>query len=230
MLAARAVLSLATLLAGCAAVDSLPRLRGGDAYTFGAWGDLPYSPVQAASGVPRLLADMNAAGLDFSVHVGDLKSGAGSPCDDALFVQARGFFDSLDHAAMFTPGDNDWADCDRPSNGGYVARERLDRERLAFFATSLSMGRRPVPQEEQQEPPCLGASGPVPCVENRRWWRGTVVHATLNVAGLCNNLCDTAPDEAEHAARNGANIRWLQETFAAAQARDAAAVVLLSQS
>ena len=44
------------------------------------------------------------------------------------------------------------------------------------------------------------------------------MYATLNVQGSCNNLCDTAPDPAEYAARNAADIAWLQQTFAEAKA------------
>ncbi len=57
----------------------------------------------------------------------------------------------------------------------------------------------------------------VSCVENRRWTLGDVTYATLNVQGSCNNLCDVAPDMDEWAARNEANIAWLQETFAEAR-------------
>ena len=40
-----------------------------------------------------------------------------------------------------------------------------------------------------------------------------VTYATLNVQGSCNNLCDTAPNPAEYAARNAADIAWLDQTF-----------------
>ena len=70
----------------------------------------------------------------------------------------------------------------------------------------------------------------MPCVENRRWYRGGVTFATLNVQGSCNNLCDTAPDPAEFFARNHANIVWLQETFAEAVARNSAAIMLIAQA
>jgi len=69
---------------------------------------------------------MNAQKLAFTVHDGDLKAGNGTPgsvtptiCSDALYEQALGFFNSLHAPAMLTPGDNDWTDCDRPSNGGF---------------------------------------------------------------------------------------------------------------
>jgi hypothetical protein len=87
-----------------------------------------------------------------------------------------------------------------------------------------------VRQEVQSTPACLGVDGPTACVENRRWTVGGVTYATLNVQGSCNNLCDTAPDPVEWAARNQANIAWLKETFDAARARRSAAVMLVSQA
>ena len=71
-------------------------------------------------------------------------------------------------------------------------------------------------------------SGFVPCVENRRWTVGGVTYATLNIQGSCNNLCDTAPDPAEYAARNLANIAWMQATFQVAQTRRSAAVMFIA--
>ena len=203
--------------------------RDGDAYSIGLWGYLPYSASQAAVGVPNLIADMNAHRLAFTVHDGDLKAGSGSLCDDNLYHQALSFFEALRAPAIFTPGDNDWTDCDRPANGGYHSRERLDAERRLFFSTPFTLGQRRFRQEVQTEPLCLGLNGAVPCVENRRWTMGRVTYATLNVQGSCNNLCDTAPDAAEHAARNAANIRWLRDTFAQARARGSRAVMLISQ-
>ena len=46
---------------------------------------------------------------------------------------------------MFTPGDNDWTDCDRPSNGGFSSLERLDYERKVFFSTPFSLGQEAAP-------------------------------------------------------------------------------------
>jgi hypothetical protein len=125
-------------------------------YAIGLWGDLPYSDVQALTGVPNLIGDMNASDIEFSVHDGDLKAGNGTPgsvtpttCSDALYAQALKYFNSLSKPAIFTPGDNDWTDCDRPSNGGYSSRERLDHERRVFFSTPFSLGAHPLRQEVQ---------------------------------------------------------------------------------
>lgn len=200
-------------------------------YYVGLWGDLPYSSVQETEGLPNLIADMNANRLMFTVHNGDLKQGSGSPCDDALYERAVGWFNALEAPAVFTPGDNDWVDCDRASNGGYNSRERLDRERKVFFSRPRSLGMRRMLMAVQTDPLCLNAAGnPTGCVENRRWVRGDVTYITLNVQGSCNNLCDTNPDPAEWAARNAANIQWLRQGFEAALAGGSKAVMLISQA
>jgi len=210
--------------------------QGHDVYAIGLWGDFPYSDVQATTGVPNLIADMNSQDLEFTAHDGDLKAGNSTPnsttpttCSDALYVQALGYFNSLKAPAIFTPGDNDWTDCDRASNGGFSSLERLDHERLVFFSTPFSLGQHHLFQQVQLTPTCLGVSGNVPCVENRRWRVGRVTYATLNIQGSCNNLCDTLPDPAEYAARNAADIAWMQETFAEAREHHSVAVMLISQ-
>jgi hypothetical protein len=201
-------------------------------YAIGLWGDLPYSDVQATVGVPNMIADMNKQKLAFTVNDGDLKQGSGN-CDDALYARSKIYLNSLEAPAIFTPGDNDWTDCDR--NPGVSSLERLSFERQFFFSTQFSLGQKPLALEVQSSPLCLGERPDhtrfnEPCVENRRWTYGGVTYATLNVQGSCNNLCDTSPDPTEYAARNSANIAWLRETFAVAKARKSAAVMLISQA
>jgi len=200
---------------------------GNNPYAIGLWGDFPYSAQQATEGVPHLIADMNAQNLAFTVHDGDLKAGSG-PCPDSLYSDALARFNSLNAPAIFTPGDNDWTDCDR--DPAYNSLERLDYERLVFFSTPYTLGGHPFLQDVQTSPLCLGVGGPRPCVENRRWNAGRVTYATLNIQGSCNNLCDTVPDPLEYAARNAADIAWMRDTFAAAKARDSVAVMFISQA
>jgi len=224
MFAALAVASLAALITTAATAN------GGDSrtpYAIGLWGDLPYSATQANIGVPNLIADMNSQKLVFTAHDGDLKSGS-SECTDAVYTQGLTYLNSLNGAAIFTPGDNDWTDCDRTQ--GYNSLAQLDKERALFFSTPYSLGQKPMKQEVQQTPLCLGVKGPVPCVENRRWTLHGVTYATLNIQGSCNNLCDVAPDPNEYAARNAADIQWLKDTFAEAAARNSAGVMLISQA
>jgi hypothetical protein len=160
---------------------------------------------------------MNSQPLAFTVHDGDLKAGSG-PCPDSLYTDAKATFNTLRAPAIFTPGDNDWTDCDR--NAGTNSLERLNFERTVLFSTPFSLGEHKLRQQVQA----------APYVENRRWELGGVVYATLDVQGSCNNLCDVAPDPAEEAARNAADIDWLNATFAEAKAHRAAAVMLVFQA
>ncbi|MEQ1635042.1 MAG: hypothetical protein ABL903_00030 [Methylococcales bacterium] len=185
-------------------------------YAIALWGDLPYSAEQAAA-VSNLIADMNAQDLAFSVHDGDLKAGS-TECTDAIYSAALSYFNSLKAPAMFTPGDNDWTDCDRIA--GYNSSTQLNKERGMFFNTPYSLGQHRLKQEVQA----------APYIENRRWYYQGVTYATLNVQGSCNNLCDVAPDSVEFSARNSANIAWLKETFAQAKKHNSAAVMLISQA
>jgi hypothetical protein len=217
-----AALLAATATAGLAAADHNGRPDGRHEgfhprpYSIGLWGDLPYSDVQKTTGVPNLVADMNAQRLAFTANDGDIKSGS-STCTDDVYLAFKATLNSLQAPAAFTPGDNDWTDCDR---GPFNSAERLDFERKTFFSTPFTLGQRRLRQEVQ------GA----PYVENRRWTYGGVTYATLNVQGSCDNLCDVAPDAAEHAARTTANIEWLRQSFAAAKARGSAAVMLIYQA
>ena len=222
-------------------------------YAIGLWGDLPYSAEQAAV-IPNLIADMNSQDLAFTAHDGDLRQGSGSPncADGSIYTRALGYLASLSAPAIFTPGDNDWTDCDRKSLGanGRNSLQELDNERALFFSTPHTLGQTQFLQEVQSTPTCKGFgsangnSGPnsdvkqpqtatytdVPCVENRRWIVGRVVYATINIQGSCNNLCDDYPDPVEYAARNAADIQWMKDTFATAVAQNCVAVMFITQA
>jgi hypothetical protein len=238
--------------------DDMDRDHHREAYAIGLWGDLPYSDVQALTGLPNLIMDMNSQKLAFTAHDGDLKAGnaiAGSvthtTCANELYTQALGYFNLLKAPAIFTPGDNDWTDCDRPANkpdaskigtpqeehpnvATFDSLERLDYERSVLFSgayADTSLGQHRLHQAVQTNKLCLSHTGElVACVENRRWTYRGVTYATLNVQGSCNNLCDTAPNAAEYAARNAADIKWMQDTFDVAKKRDSAAIMFISQA
>ena len=222
-------------------------------YSIGLWGDLPY-PAEQAAVIPALIADMNSHDLAFTAHDGDLRQGSGSPncADNSIYTRAITFFGSLRAPAIFTPGDNDWTDCDRKSLGadGRNSLRELDNERQPFFSTPYTLGQTRFMQEVQSKPLCKGFGSPndntgsssdvnkphtatytdVPCVENRRWVVGRVMYATINIQGSCNNLCDDYPDPVEYAARNKADIQWMAETFATANALSCVAVMFITQA
>jgi hypothetical protein len=248
-----AALGAAAFAAGLAAAAEHTRNDKTFEFAVGLWGDMPYSDVQATTGVPNLIADMNNQDIAFSVHDGDLKAGNAitgsttpttcqSSVEPSIYSQALGYFNSLEKPAIFTPGDNDWTDCDRTSNGGFNSLERLQFERGFFFSTDRSLGEHPMKLEVQTEPLCQGTTSPIgqprfmtACVENRRWTFHHVTFATLNVQGTCNNLCssgagDPGGDVPEYTAREAADEAWLRETFDEAKTRDSAGVVIIWQA
>jgi len=222
-------------------------------YAIGLWGDLPYSAEQAAV-IPNLIADMNAQDLAFTAHDGDLRQGSGAPScsDDSIYTRGSGYFAALFAPAIFTPGDNDWTDCDRKSLGveGVNSLQTLEKERSLFFSTPYTLGQTKFLEEVQSSPACkgygssnsnFGSGGDVSMPqtatytnvawsENRRWIVGSVVYATLDIQGSCNNLCDDYPDPVEYAARNAADIQWMKDTFATANEQKAVAVMFISQA
>jgi hypothetical protein len=214
-----AVVAAAAAVGVAGADDDHDDDDNGRAHAIGLWGDVPYSPTQRETGVPNLIRDMNRHRLAFTVHDGDIKAGS-ERCDNPVYAQAEAYFNALWAPAMYTPGDNEWTDCDRPTNGPYVSSERLAYIRSTMFDTSYSFGRQRIRLEVQAPP----------YVENRRWQFDKVTYATLHVVGSNNNLGDVAPDPAEWAARNAATNEWMRQTFDKAVARRSAAVMLIIQA
>jgi len=219
-LLAAVIAAAATAGLSVAASQGGGKERSARSYSLGLWGDLPYSDVQKTSGVPNLISDMNDQRLAFSVHDGDVKAG-GARCDNEVYAQAEAYFNLLEAPAVYTPGDNEWTDCDRPTNGSYSSRERLDYIRANLFDTAFSFGQRRLRLDKQAPP----------YVENTRFQVGRVQYGALHVVGSDNNRSgDVAPDPAEWAARDEATNRWMRATFDAAERSGAAAVMLFIQA
>ena len=119
-----------TLLALAALLS--PALQAAEPFSFGVLGDIPYNRFERQH-LPELLAEMDAEGLRVVVHDGDIKSG-GERCDDALYEDRLTVFKASHTPFVFVPGDNDWTDCQRKSNGAYDPLERLARLRAGVAA------------------------------------------------------------------------------------------------
>ncbi|QEC50281.1 hypothetical protein FSW04_23650 [Baekduia soli] len=208
-------------------------------YTVGLFGDMPYGAAGRTE-YPRLLGDMNAARPAFAIFDGDLKAGGDGACTDELYTQSKAWFDSLRFPVVVTPGDNDWTDCwgrYGPGTGGYDPEERLAFERRLFFADERTLGARPMRVEREST-----EAGYADYSENARWVAGPVLYVTLDFQGSNDNLphagvdgetrsdAEIARQEAEHDARQAANIHWLQESYVKATQIGARGVVVTWQS
>ena len=197
--------------------------------TVGLWGDIPYTP----DGVPkvaRMIEDMNAADLDFSVFDGDIKGGA--PCENRYYTEALARFNSFAAPLVYVPGDNEWTDCHAT---GSDPLERLAHLRRVMFSRPGSLGQRPMPLEHQSDR----------YPEHTRWQAGGVVFVGLHVVGSNNNKVTDVTDRqppasrtpsgrqaanAEFKARDAAARAWLRESFEVARRVGAAGVMVVIQA
>jgi hypothetical protein len=196
----------------------------GERFTFVALGCMPYGEANYA-GYERLLAEISRHQPAFTVHCGDTKGG-GEPPSDALLERVRRWFDAIDSAVIYTPGDNEWTDVHRENNGRQDPLVWLAKVRALYFATEQSMGRRPIPLVTQRRDPAFAKF-----VENARWTRGGVVFATVHVVGSNNNCQPGIPGAMEEfRERDAANVAWVRATFAEARRTTAAGVALFFQA
>jgi hypothetical protein len=205
-------------------------------FTVALWGDTPYTTAEPAK-ITALTADINAARVEFSVFVGDIKSGS-AQCTDDQFAAAIQRFDAFRAPLVYVPGDNEWTDCHRINNGGYNALERLAFLRQTMFADERSFGQRTMRLHHQGPPTGVYS-------ENTRWTHGGVVFLGLNIPGSNNNKvgptaclssksvrtqADCDADNAEYQARDAANRQWLHESFELAKSRGLKGLMLVIQA
>ena len=192
-------------------------------FEFVALGDLPYGDA-AKVGAPyrALIEGINRARPAFSIHVGDIKSG-GSRCDEQEYRTQLGHFGLFEAAVIYTPGDNEWTDCHRASNGSYDPLDRLAVLRTLFFPAGWSLGRERLAVHSQARE----SSGHDKFVENLRWQHQGVLFVTVHVVGSNNNFeVRDAGAVTEFLERDRANVAWIKAAFAQAQQSRAQALVI----
>lgn len=221
-----ALLAAALAAAGCATRPPHP-----EAFSFAVIGDAPYNAREELE-FDAMLGRLGAEPLAFVVHVGDFKAGGGSPCTDALYADRKARLDASRHALVLTPGDNDWTDCRRESNGAMDPQERLARLREVFFADGWSLGRARLPLARQEA--CAEREG-IACAcpglpENRLWTKNRVVFATIHVVGGNDNRGFDAAADAEQRCRAAANRAWLADAIRLAESAGMRGLVVVTQA
>ena len=186
---------------------------------FVVMGDMPYSDYEREQLQGDIKDAIAAENLPFLIHYGDFKAGNAS-CTDEVFQQIKSDMNSLHPRVIYTPGDNDWTDCDRPKLKQPVSElERLDFLRELFFS-----GERSEDISRQEQYP-----------ENARWWQDGILFSTLHIVGTDNGRQQILLDDPQDAIakvhqRDQANQQWLSEAFAQAEEKKAQAMVLVIQA
>lgn len=216
----RRSLTLLTLLALLGAPASAQPL------SFGLFGDTPYSHWEREQ-LPQLMEKMDSEALAFVVHVGDIKNGS-SVCSDEVFKDILGIFQASKTPLVYVPGDNEWTDCHRLSNGSYDPLERLGKLRELFFVGESALGQRAMPLVRQSRDPAFASYR-----ENVRWQADGALFVGLNLPGSENNYAGSARSGGpvpEFVQRSAANRVWLAQAFAQARASKLAGIMVLIQA
>ena len=227
---------LAACVSACATTtqddgSQIGEAQSAESFSFAVIGDIPYNDDQKYSLknfiTPKLMD------YPFIVHVGDTKRGSNAPCTDALDDEHLAWMNSAGAPVFYTPGDNEWTDCDRSSNKP-VVREllRLEKLRAKFFSPATVTAPAAWQAEWQSAMP-----------ENATWVFENVRFATIHLVGGNNGRatlgkcasanaadCDTpAAIAAATAMRDTNNAAWVLSVFAKANADNAGAVVFATQ-
>lgn len=192
-----------------------------DAIEFIVLGDIPYSQGEFES--LKYIGDViQAGGYPFVVHYGDVKSG-GDKCSDAVLLKSKkAIYGLLEGRVFYTPGDNDWTDCDREKAGKFDEMERLARLREIFYAAE-DLPSVPNWRINRQQPDYR---------ENAQWRYGGVQFVTLHIVGTDNGRHEIKQSDEKAAlkavdARDMANLAWLDEAFEKARQDGAQALVAI---
>ncbi|WP_417909936.1 hypothetical protein [Candidatus Electronema sp. PJ] len=212
---------IASLSAGCVIAQ---QQNSQDAMRFIAIGDTPYSEKEQLRLQQEITPAIKAAGVPFVVHYGDIKGGSETCAKELLTRRRDEVLNLLPGRVFYTPGDNEWTDCDRTTLQQPVSElASLDLLRQLFFAQPMNL---PESWQYARQP-----NFP----ENARWMQDGVMFITVHLVATNNGRREILRDDAEAAlalveARDQANRVWMQESFDAALKADAKAMVLVTQA
>ena len=189
-------------------------------FEFIALGDTAYQGEPSIEAYERLIETINEQDIAFSIHVGDIWGA--SMCVESRYQEIRETFNTFAKPLIFTPGDNEWTDCDRHAYGDWEPAGRLQLIRDVYFNESKSLGQETLPFVRQAD-----VSPFKKFVENVRWLHNDVMFFTLNVTGSNNNVkIASESDLLEAHERDDANKAWLRDSFRIAMEQDLPAVVI----
>jgi len=196
-----------------------------DPFTFIAIGDTPYSKTEEERIENEVTEAIQQANPPFVAVYGDIKSG-GRPCSKSLLIKRRELFYNLAPGRVFyTPGDNEWTDCDRSFLDPAVSElGQLSLIRKLFF---------PKPPIENPNDWSYVQQDNFP--ENARWIREGILFVTVHTVSTNNGRMEILKDDIELAlslveARDQANRVWLEVAFEEGKKQLVRALVIITQA
>ena len=190
-------------------------------FNFIAFGDMPYTLPQDYARFENLIRTVNEQKQSFTINVGDIKSSS-TLCTEESYQRMLNYFEQFNKPLIYTPGDNEWTDCNKKVAGAYDPEERLRVIRIMFFKDNKTFGKEKLTLTSQSANP-----GFAKFVENNHWDYNAVSFATFHVVGTNNNFVPIYKDgNQEFYEREAANLAWLDEVFKNAKSKSSIALVI----
>ncbi|MGO4302607.1 hypothetical protein AB4Z41_02930 [Cupriavidus sp. RAF12] len=183
--------------------------------------DVPQWPAAEAE-TATLFETMASRQIDLVIHAGGIKGDTES-CGDAVLAARQRVLDEAPLPVIYVPGENDWAECQKPVNGQFDAVERLNRLRELFFPVDATLGRQTLPVIRQSDQALFRSYR-----ENVRLLKGNVLLVGLNLPGDNNHYRTEGGRNGEFEDRREANRQWLARAFSVAAQHDVAGVVVVA--
>ncbi|PYR35133.1 MAG: hypothetical protein DMF89_01170 [Acidobacteria bacterium] len=249
--------AVAAILAGTIALSA----GSNGTLTIAVYGDSPYGTSSTDTTqtflTPSFIGSINAdSDVALVLHVGDIHSGK-QFCTQAYDQLIYNLWLSFVGPLVYTPGDNEWTDCNKKGEGGDVYLDpptnsmpvdyaagnpiaNLTLIRQIFFSNpghTLGQKARQVTTQAQNYD-AVNHPTDANYVENVMWEQNGVLFVTINLPGGSNNDADiwfgaasmTQPQTDEIQQRSGADLRWLDAAFGRAAANGDRAVVIGTQA
>jgi hypothetical protein len=222
---------------GCADTQTLTVNCTKATATMALFGDWPYGTVinSATSFIAQVNADPD---VELALHVGDIHSGS-QPCNDAYNLSIFNFFQTFSDPLVYTPGDNEWTDCQKVKemSSGAPLSELAKIRALMFPNPGKTLGgvqKAVLTQADAFDP---AHPEDAAYVENVMWQQANVLFVTLNFPGSDDDhlpwappFSDPAGQADEIAKRDAANSRWIAKAFAAATSAGNAGILIGTQA
>lgn len=223
----RIVATTVLVLAAASSLLASPALAATVPLSFAVIGDTPYGSTQLADFAGKITQINADPDVTLVNHLGDISEPPN--CTTAYYSKIKGLFNTFTDPMVYTPGDNEWADCSAASAGSYDPLERLTTLRRVMYPTpGTTLGQNPITVTSQN-------STGMP--ENVRFVKGGISFAAVNVAGSNNDLkvwarqtAVTPEQKADACARVNAEITLMHNAFVSATSKGSRAVVLLTQA
>lgn len=169
---------MALILALSAFVTAAQANPNPASFSFALIGDQPYNDFFEPATTKLIQIIGQDTGVQWILHIGDIKGG-NEPCSNNLLKRRISQMQQSEKPLVYVPGDNEWTDCHRPSNGNFDTQERLKFLRQKVFSQPHSLGRTNFSVRRQ-------TSHPYP--EHLMWTQGSTLFLSLNIPGSNNDL------------------------------------------